>query len=152
MTVLQSRTAWKVPVFGVFLVRIQSECWKMRTRKTPNTDIFHAISYYQVFMAECRGTSRDLFNIYLSRQLFSMKKRHHRYLIWYLIHLWNSLLAGIHGKYIQKKVIHNFTDSVLVCKIHGCYKDTQNFWATFKGPRDASDYSVWIWTNNLKAF
>ena len=53
-------TAWKVSVFGVFLVRIfpqfglnterysvspriQSKWSKMRTRKTPNTDTFHAV-------------------------------------------------------------------------------------------------------------
>ena len=52
-------TAWKVSVFGVFLVRIflhsdwirrysvslriRSECAKTRTRKTPNTDTFHAV-------------------------------------------------------------------------------------------------------------
>ena len=31
-------------VFGVNLVRIQSECGKTRTRITPNTDTFHAVS------------------------------------------------------------------------------------------------------------
>ena len=30
-------------VFGVILVRIQSECGKMRTRITPKTDIFYAV-------------------------------------------------------------------------------------------------------------
>ena len=30
-------------VFGVILVRIQSECVKIRTRITPNTDTFHAV-------------------------------------------------------------------------------------------------------------
>ena len=45
-------TAWIVPVFEVFLVpffqhldHIFPECGKIRTRKTPNTDIFHAVSY-----------------------------------------------------------------------------------------------------------
>ena len=66
-------TEWKVYVFGVFLVRIfqhsdwmlrdtpysvriqfvscriQSECGKMRTRKTSNTDTFHAVSVKSVF-------------------------------------------------------------------------------------------------------
>ena len=28
--------------YGLFL-RIQSECWKIRTRTTPNTDPFHAV-------------------------------------------------------------------------------------------------------------
>ena len=36
-------TLWKVSAFRVFLVRIQSECGKMRTRKTSNTDNFHAV-------------------------------------------------------------------------------------------------------------
>ena len=36
-------TAWNVYVFGVLLVRIQSECGKIRTKKTPNTDTFHAV-------------------------------------------------------------------------------------------------------------
>ena len=30
-------------VFGVFLIRIHSECGKLSTRKTPNTDTFHAV-------------------------------------------------------------------------------------------------------------
>ena len=30
-------------VFGVFQVRIQSECGKIRTRKTPNTEPFQAL-------------------------------------------------------------------------------------------------------------
>ena len=37
-------TAWKVSVFGVFLIRIQSECSKIRTRKTPYTNTFLAVS------------------------------------------------------------------------------------------------------------
>ena len=38
-------TSWKVSIFGVFLVRIQSKCGKIWTRKTPNTDTFHAVLY-----------------------------------------------------------------------------------------------------------
>ena len=37
-------TAYKESVFGVVLIRIQSECGKMRTRITPNTDSFYAVS------------------------------------------------------------------------------------------------------------
>ena len=47
-------TAWNVYVFGVLLVRIQSECGKIRTKKTPNTDTFHA-----VFMI---NTDRNVFD------------------------------------------------------------------------------------------
>ena len=36
-------TAWKASVFRVFVVRIQSKCWKIRTKKTMNTDTFHAV-------------------------------------------------------------------------------------------------------------
>ena len=36
-------TACKVSVFGVFLVRIQSKCEKIQTRKTPNTNTFYAV-------------------------------------------------------------------------------------------------------------
>ena len=37
---------WKVSVFVVILVRIQSECGKIRTRITPNTDSFQAVFVY----------------------------------------------------------------------------------------------------------
>ena len=53
-SLLVSVTAWKVSVFGVFLVRIfphldwislriLSECRKILNRKPPNTDTFHAV-------------------------------------------------------------------------------------------------------------
>ena len=35
--------AQKVSVFGVILVRIQSECRKMRIRITPNTNTIYAV-------------------------------------------------------------------------------------------------------------
>ena len=41
---------------------------------------------------------------------------------------------------MQKTVIHDFTDSVLVRKIHGCYKDTQNFRATYHSLQRATRY------------
>ena len=34
-------------VFAVILVRIQSECRKLRTRITPNTDTFYAVVYFR---------------------------------------------------------------------------------------------------------
>ena len=52
--VIEDFTAWNVYVFGVLLVRIQSECGKIRTKKTPNTDTFHA-----VFMI---NTDRNVFD------------------------------------------------------------------------------------------
>ena len=52
-------TVWKVSLFGVILVRvfpvylislrIQSECGKMRTRITPNTDTFYALCIFFLF-------------------------------------------------------------------------------------------------------
>ena len=36
-------TAWKVSKYGVFLVHIQSKYRKIRTRKTPYLDTFHAV-------------------------------------------------------------------------------------------------------------
>ena len=41
-------TPWKVFVFEVFLVCIQSECSKIGTRKTPNTDTVHAVPITQI--------------------------------------------------------------------------------------------------------
>ena len=36
-------TAWKMFVFGIFLLSIQTECGKMRSRKASNTDTFYAV-------------------------------------------------------------------------------------------------------------
>ena len=44
----QTCTAYKESVFGVILIRIQSECGKMRTRITPNTDSFYAVSHIKI--------------------------------------------------------------------------------------------------------
>ena len=41
-----SRTAWKVFVFGVILIRIQSEFGKIRTKITPNTDMFYVVLFW----------------------------------------------------------------------------------------------------------
>ena len=58
----------KVFVLGVFLVRIQSECGKIRTRKTPNTDTFHTVlniqstcqvQFFLPFASLTNCTSRD---------------------------------------------------------------------------------------------
>ena len=68
-------TVWKVSVSGVFLVRIflhsdwirrdtlriQSKCGKIRARKTPNTDTFHAVlvtTYSQYFLVFCNKYCR----------------------------------------------------------------------------------------------
>ena len=36
-------------IFGVILVRIQSECGKIRTRITSNTDTFHVVIYTEKY-------------------------------------------------------------------------------------------------------
>ena len=41
------RTTWKVSIFGVILVRIFSHSDWIRTRITPNTDTFHALTVWQ---------------------------------------------------------------------------------------------------------
>ena len=53
-------TAWKVSVFGDVLVRINSDCGKIRTRKTPSL-FTQCVSYLFV--------SYFLFNIFLSLRL-----------------------------------------------------------------------------------
>ena len=44
-------------VFGVFLVRIQSGCGKIRTRKTRNTDTFHAVQWMRVNQSRWKGST-----------------------------------------------------------------------------------------------
>ena len=43
-------TEWEVSTFGVFLVRIQSKSGKIRTKKTPNMDTFHAVAQAVIFI------------------------------------------------------------------------------------------------------
>ena len=55
-------------IFGVILVRIQSESEKMRTRITPKTDIFHAVEG-----SENRTCSGIIFSMYLYLHLIIEK-------------------------------------------------------------------------------
>ena len=41
-------TVWKMPVFGVILVCVQSECGKMRTSITPNKDTVYVVDFETV--------------------------------------------------------------------------------------------------------
>ena len=50
MLLLMVFNAWKVSVFGVFLVRIFPQCEKILTIKTPNTDTFHAVIDFSGFV------------------------------------------------------------------------------------------------------
>ena len=40
--------AWKVFIIRVFLVRIFPHSNRIRTRKTPNTDTFHAVHWFEI--------------------------------------------------------------------------------------------------------
>ena len=64
-------TAWKVPVLGVFLVRVQSECGKIRTRKTPNMDTFHAVFTYTFRFDFFHG----VFNLFVVRDINCINMR-----------------------------------------------------------------------------
>ena len=55
MSTVHSDSVGKVFVFGVFLVRIQSKCGKIQTRKTPNTDTFHEFE-----SNVCEGAQKSL--------------------------------------------------------------------------------------------
>ena len=49
LSLIKHLTARKVSAFGVILVRIQSECGKLRTKINPNTDTFYAVSSRSMF-------------------------------------------------------------------------------------------------------
>ena len=51
----ETLAAWKMFIFRVFLVHIQSEFWKIWTRKAANTDTFHAVA--PTYLATC--TEKD---------------------------------------------------------------------------------------------
>ena len=42
---LTKNTTWKKSVFRVFVIYFQSKCKKIQTRKTLNTDLFHAMRF-----------------------------------------------------------------------------------------------------------
>ena len=57
-----SYTAWKVSVFGVLLVRIFPHLDWIRTRKTPNRDIFHAVKLLPSMIYETIYSRMDQVN------------------------------------------------------------------------------------------
>ena len=70
MVTLKDSTAWKASVlyFPAFelnteryivSLRSQSKCGEIRTRKTPNTDTFHAVQ--EVCLATCQTSINELF-------------------------------------------------------------------------------------------
>ena len=100
-------TAWKVSVFGVFLVRIfphsdwirrygvsfriQSEWGKIRTRKTPNTDTFHAV------LALVSATGTIPARVHKCKFVSSVKNFICQYL-WVFCFGWVSLYAKLHSR------------------------------------------------------
>ena len=48
------------------MVRIQSECRKIRSRKTPNTDTFHAVKDMQRFEKVQHKTLQVVYNNYMA--------------------------------------------------------------------------------------
>ena len=79
----QLYTAWKLSIFGVFLVRVQSEFKKTQTRKTPNAETFYALllpitdfcvddvlSYMSQSIQECRPYPFKFFKDCLPQILF----------------------------------------------------------------------------------
>ena len=84
-------TAGKVSVFRVFLGRIfsvslhiQSECGKIRTRKTPNTDTFRAVSSepltFKVFcyLGLFKNKKNKNFNFLIRISIYSNKQKNSR--------------------------------------------------------------------------
>ena len=74
-----THSAWKVFVYGVFLsllsciwtvsLHIQSECKKIQTRKTPNTDIFYSMPFctktslcFNTFCKDVLGTQSQVWD------------------------------------------------------------------------------------------
>ena len=77
LTYLFSTTAWKVPVFGGFMVRIFPHLDWIRTRKTPNTEfavyIMH-ISSRKIFkVTPMHISSRKIFKVTLGSHLTLFK-------------------------------------------------------------------------------
>ena len=82
-------TAWKLSVIGVVLVRILSDSDWIRTRKTPNTDTFHAVMlcWSGVFFLAICFCFRCLFNQLIQpvlRHKFNQGRNKHKnfFLLW----------------------------------------------------------------------
>ena len=73
-------TASELSVFGVFLIRIQSKCGKIQTRKTPNTDTFYAVLVFaSIELCRWKSCYLKLFRhqprcLYFKEQLASNKE------------------------------------------------------------------------------
>ena len=82
-------------IFWVFLIRIQSKLGKIRIRRTPNTDSFHAVKDLEISGNFCKKRQRKLIKFVLS-----YVKNHHKnnFLINFLRNLKNlrnSLRKGL---------------------------------------------------------
>ena len=94
-------TAWKMSIFGVFLVCIQSECGKIRIRKAPNTDTFHAVLC--TFEKSVCWWEKILFISALIKDVQEMSQLfYHKWYPWFSPHyhhgIWNDYQAkGLRG-------------------------------------------------------
>ena len=61
-----------------FLVRIQSECGKIRTRKTPNTDTFHAVVIALTNFSDGKTSSSTTLNSATLKRLFKRGEKNER--------------------------------------------------------------------------
>ena len=100
-SIIFTNTAWKMSVFGVFLVRIQSECGKIRTRKTPITGTFTNLSYYGYFQKIWNHTFTEdtwkfLNSIKISNILLKLSLRYPENLCYFSF--WNVSLASLNVK------------------------------------------------------
>ena len=81
MRFTQCENILRVLIWGRYSVslRIQSECGKMRTRITPNTDTFYAVTHFmfsflrEELIWENAGWKWEFFCIYLTRVIFHKK-------------------------------------------------------------------------------
>ena len=81
----------KVSVFGVILVHIQSECWEMLTRITPNADTFYAV-YDRAFLWNVWGVPEIVVRRFSVKKLF-LKISQNSQLNWNLRNFYEHLFS-----------------------------------------------------------
>ena len=60
-------------MFGVILVRIQSECVKIRTRITPNMDTFHAVKVTEILS---NTFIKSIYNVFYGQSVLHTLDNH----------------------------------------------------------------------------
>ena len=95
-----------VPIFphlGPHSLLIQSECGKMRTSKTPNTDIFHAVCITEAYLEPCQASKMKWFVKIVTFLYYFNKVLHLIYLTRFLIRLRDKHMILI----VAKKHLEN---------------------------------------------